>query len=106
MKKFIISHFPAFPSNTSSSEQAYPCLCFLGFIRSLMQIALKYVFQSCLKNLLVLIHQTFVQHARNQMSGLAVVIKRDRRHFLQIIIKTITALHIIDQSTSDRQSGL
>ena len=30
------------------------------------------------------------------MSGLAVVIKRDRIHFLQIIVKAITPLHIID----------
>ena len=44
-------------------------------------------FPEFLKDLLVLIHQTLVQHARNQMSGLAVVIKRDRSHFLQIIVK-------------------
>ena len=53
-------------------------------------------FPEFLKDLLVLIHQTLVQHARNQMSGLAVVIKRDRSHLLQIIVKAITPLHIID----------
>ena len=53
-------------------------------------------FPELLKYLLIFIHQALVQHTRNQMSFPAVVIKRDRSHFLQIIVKAITPLHIID----------
>ena len=53
-------------------------------------------FPELLKDLLIFIHQALVQHTRNQMSFPAVVIKRDRSHFLQIIVKAITPLHIID----------
>ena len=49
-----------------------------------------------LEKFLILVHQTFIQHPRNQMGFTAVIIKRDGCHLLQVIIKTITAFHVVD----------
>lgn len=49
-----------------------------------------------LEKLLILVHQTFVQHPRNQMGFTAVIIKRDSRHLLQVIIKSVTAFHVVN----------